>query len=217
MIAFRDRKGRAWTRRLDVDAAVRIRGLAGLDVMALAADEAAAARYAGPSPEVSAEIADALFALFLPDAVAAGIDDRAFGRRLRVRADELRTLLFEGVAEFFAMPGPPPTGPGGREATAEELWQDVYRLAGEAGIDPGPRTYGELAVLADGRRRAEWGRTAALRADVINSNPYRKGQAVRPADLDPTGGLKEAGTGGGIELTPDDAGIELLARAFLRN
>jgi hypothetical protein len=91
----------------------------------------------------------------------------------------------------------------------------VYRLAGEAGVAPGPHTYGELAAMADGRRRFEWAQTAALRADVINANPFRRGSAIRPQDLDPTGGLKEAGTGGGIELTPDEQGIDLLARFFM--
>jgi len=217
MIAFRDRKGMAWSRRIDIDAAVRIRDLADLDVMALVTDEATSARIAGDEQDASADIVDALFALFLPDAERLGVTDRQFGKRLRgVKADELRTMFFEGVASFFRMPGPEPKQHGQRIVTAAELWQDVYRLAGEAGVAPGPHTYGELAAMADGRRKLEWAQTAALRADVINNNGFRRGAPVHPKELDPTGGLKDADAGGGgVELTPDENGIDLLERFFM--
>jgi hypothetical protein len=216
VIAFADRRRTTWTRRIDVDGAVRMRDLAGVDVMTIVTDEATSARLAGDEKDAQADIVDALFALFLPDAARLGVTDRQFGKRLRgVKADELRAMFFEGLAAFFRMPGPEPVGTGTREVTSADLWSDVYRLAGEASVAPGPHTYGELAALADGRRKLEWSQTAALRADVINANPFRRGTAVRPQELDPTGGLQDAGNGGGIELTPDENGLDMLARFFI--
>jgi hypothetical protein len=216
VIAFRDRRRTAWIRRIDVDAAVRMRDLAGLDVMAAVTDEAESDRLASDDKQASADLVDALYALFLPDAERLRVTDRQFGKRLRgVTTHELRMLFFGGLAEFFRMPGPEPEQKGSRIATAADLWEDVYRLAGEACVAPGPHTYGELAALANGRRRLEWAQTATLRADFINSNPYRCGPAMNPADLDPTGGLKDIGASGGVELTPDENGIDLLARFFM--
>jgi hypothetical protein len=191
-----------------------MRDLADLDVMAIVTDSAAGEHLR--SAEGVTDIVDALYALFLPDAQRLGITDYRFGKRLRgVKASDLQAAFFGGISAFFALPGPATEGGQGREVTAAELWRDVYRLAGEACVAPGTYTYGELAAMADGRRRAEWAQTANLRADLINSNPYRRGPAIHPAELDPTGGLKEIGTGGGgIELTPDDAGLDMLARFF---
>lgn len=217
MIAFRDRRRQTWSRRIDVAAAVRMRDLADLDVMAIVTDDATSDRLTDDEKQASADIVDALFAVFLPDAERLKITDRQFGKRLRgVKADDLRSLFFEGLAAFFRMPGPEPKQTGQRIVTAAELWEDVYRLAGEACVAPGPHTYGELAAMANGRRRLEWAQTAALRADVINNNGFRRGAPVHPKDLDPTGGLKEADTGGGgVELTPDENGIDMLATFFM--
>lgn len=196
---------------------MRIRSLADLDVMAVAVDDAVRRQFSRPDADVSATIADAYYALFLPD--MGHWTPRRFGRRLRsVAPDVLRQGLYESIELFFRYPGPAPrrTSQRQRKVTSEILWQDVYRLAGEACIDPGPRTYGELAAIAEGRRKLEWAQTACIRADLLNSNPFRKGGgSAKPEDLDPTGGLKD---GGGakqsMEITPDAIGV--LGRVFGR-
>lgn len=209
MIAFRARWGRTWAARLDVDAAVRVLELADVDVMAAAVHPATRERLATPSPESSADLAAAVYAIFQPQADRLGVSPRRFGRQLRAVSDaELRELFFGEVAAFFRMPGPEPkTDDGGADPSPAELWQLLYRSAGELGIPPGPHTFGEIAVMADGRRRVEWARNALLRADVQNAVPRKDGGTVDPADLDPTGGLKEArqaSTGSGIAITPDN-------------
>jgi hypothetical protein len=195
VIAFLDRKGRTWAGRLDVDAAVRLRDLAGLDVMAAAVDRDTRDMLAGPTPEATETVAAGLYWLFRPQAERLGVTPKAFYRGLRaLDGGELRETLFEAIAAFFRMPGPPAKASGDEpEPKAAELWRDLYRLAGEAGVPPGPHTFGELAAMADGRRRAEWGRTAHLRADIVNAAPFRRGAAVKPEELDPTGGLKDSG------------------------
>ena len=50
MTLLRDRRGRPYPLRLDVAAALRLRDLAGLDVMAAAADGGAALGAWGPAP-----------------------------------------------------------------------------------------------------------------------------------------------------------------------
>lgn len=214
MIVFRSRWGRTWARRIDVDAAVRMRSIADLDAMALAVDEALRARLAEPTRDSSATIADAFYAIFLPE--IGGASARRFGRRLRsVSPAELRQWLFDEMAEFFRLPGPEPDQrpKAQRTITAELLWGDVYRLAGEAGVDPGPRTYGELAAIAHGRRRHDWAQTACLRADIQNSQPFRKGKPAMAADLDPTGGLRESGSHPqAMEITPGS--IDVMGRVF---
>lgn len=39
--------------------------------------------------------------------------------------------------------------------------------------------------MAEGRRRAEWDQTALLCAVSVNSNPFRKGQPVKPEQFNP--------------------------------
>jgi hypothetical protein len=65
-------------------------------------------------------------------------------------------------------------------------------LAGECGIDPGPRTLAELIPMGEARRRAEWARTCEILAMTYNLNrpkgsTARKGkwfldQILRPRD-----------------------------------
>lgn len=209
MIVLRDRRGRVWARRLDVSAAIRMREIAGLDVMAIATGE-------GEAIEDVASVVNALYAVMLPD--LGRLTPWRFGRRLRAMpAVELRQVLGEAVGEFFAMPGPErKPEAGGRDYTAPELWREVCRMAGAVGVDPGPLTFGELAVMAEGLRRDKWSRNATLRAAIINSNPFRSGSAVNPAELDPTGALKEAGGGSAArELKPEN--LASFAAMFMRN
>lgn len=210
MIVFRSRWGRTWAGRLDVDAAVRMFDLAELDVMVAGIDLPTRERLAGTSPEASADLAAAIYAIFQPEADRRRVSPRRFGKDLRVVRDGgLRAMFFEEIDAFFRIPGPEqkPDGKPGKPPTPAELWQSLYRMAGEIGVSPGPHTLGEIYVMAEGHRRAEWARNAALRADVINSNPFRGSSArpVNPAELDPTGGLAElAQPQGGCDVTPDN-------------
>lgn len=208
MILFRARWGRTWTARLDVDAAVRVLALADVDVMAAAVDPATRDRLAAPSAESSADLAAAVYAIFQPQADRLGVSPRRFGRQLRAVTDaELRELFFDEVAAFFWMPGPEPKAENGDEPdpSPAELWQLLYRSAGELGVPVGQHTFGEIAVMADGRRRVEWPRNALLRADVQNTAPGR--DPVDPVELDPSGALAEAREKNprkGIAITPDN-------------
>ena len=199
MIAFRDRKRRLWTARLDVAAAVRMRDLAGVDVMALAlGGQDEAVKLASDPPRLT----NALFALCLPSCEARGVSDRDFGRSLRGRfwgywlsPNDVTEMVFEGVREFFDVPELSPGKPKGKrggKATAADLWGDLWRLAAIVGVDPDRRTFGELIALADGRQKFEWSRTACVLAMLHNTRAFGGGKARQPAEFDPTGGLGTA-------------------------
>lgn len=221
MIAFRDRKRRLWTARLDVAAAVRMRDLAGVDVMALAlGSQEEAVKLASDPPR----LANALFALCLPLCEARGISDREFGRSLRGRfwghwlaPAALAEMVFEAVRDFFEVPELSPGKPKGKrggKATAAGLWGDLWRLASIVGADPDRRTFGELIALADGRQKFEWGRTACVLAMLYNTRAFGGGKAKQPAEFDPTGGLGTAASKS--ELKVDKTTLRDVALIFSR-
>lgn len=193
---------------MDVAAAVRMRDIAGLDVMSVATGE-------GEAVNDITSVVNALYAVMLPD--MGRMTPWRFGRRLRsIPAAELRVMLAEAIEGFFAAPGPDrEEESSGREYTAAELWREVWRMAGTVMINPDDRTFGELAVMVDGQRRRDWPMNAVLRATIANSNAAGSGRAVDPAELDPSGMLKEAcaGSSGARELTPD--GLRSFAAMFV--
>jgi hypothetical protein len=217
VIVLHPRRSPPIARRLDVAGAIRMRDVAGLDVMQVAADDDLWRLLASCDRSATELVVDAVYALCLPDADARGWTSRQFGRRLvSYTPREFAVLLLGDIRAFFALPGPPRKQTGSRlKITAEVLWGDVYALAGEVGIDPDPHTYGELVAQATGRSKAEWARTATLQAQVINSNKT-DGLAVQPADLDPTGGLKESSGSRGMEIDGRDA-LFAMATAFCSN
>ncbi|QDT39724.1 hypothetical protein [Stratiformator vulcanicus] len=201
---LRDRRGRLWSHRLDVAAAVRMRDLAGVDVMQLGLTQSL--------PGSRAALVDAAYALLLPEAQRHSVSDREFGRLLRgrlwgwtVSPSDLADELLAELAAFFASPKLSPGEPKGdveRELTAADLWGDIYALAGLVGVDPGPLTYGELVALADSRRKHDWARTAELMALTFNLQVDREHRKPAAA-FDPTGGLGAESTGS-IEITADN-------------
>lgn len=202
MIVLRHRWGRVWARRLDVAGAIRIRDLAGLDVMELFVDDDLHASYQTPNPEATGRIVDALYALFLPDVSRDRMTSRKFGRKLRcMTAQELHNQFLEELGEFVALPNPRPIEESENQdderpsPTAAGLWEELWWTVGQAGVDPDHRTFGELRVIAQGYERSEWPRAARITAAVINSAPFRRGKAVSEAKLDPTGALKSASPG----------------------
>lgn len=64
--------------------------------------------------------------------------------------------------------------------------------------------------MAEGRLRAQWEQTAALGAWIINSNPFRSGKPISPADLNPYRRRQPAAE---IRLDPEQS-MDALAMAF---
>lgn len=196
MIAFRDRWRRTWSARLDVSAALRIRDLVDLDVMAVGL---------GEPIDDPAMIAGAIYALCQPQAELRGVSPRAFGRGLRgfvrwaVRPEDLRELLIEEIEAFFDVPELTPGKAEGeaKEPTPASLWGQIWALAGVAGVDPGPLTFGELVAIADAKRKHDWSMTANL-LSVLSAIG---GKHVPAAKLDPTGGLGAAGSSSKLKIT----------------
>ena len=195
MIAFHDRKGRLWCGRLDVAAALRMRDLAGTDVMELAINrDAVLEMAANPS-----QLANAAFALFLPQCERRGITDREFGKSLRGRMWGwwaspvlIAEMLVEEIGAFFDVPDllPAKVKEGrSQRLTANDMWGKVYQFAAIAGVSPDDRTFGELLALADARRKHDWAQTACVLATIQNFAGMGRRTAISPADLDPTGGL----------------------------
>jgi len=54
-----------------------------------------------------------------------------------------------------------------------------------AGVDPGPLTLRELALMAEGRARLEWGQTAQLLALLYNAHRTEGARALSADDFDP--------------------------------
>lgn len=180
MLAIRDRKGVLWIARLDFDAALVLRDLGGIDVMGMATDADSHRRLCKPGRS-----ADAIYLLCKTEADRRGLSSFQFGRRFRGLQNELSAAWGAEVEEFFRVPGPPPEGGGSPcDYTAAERWQEAYRLAGEAGVDPGRRTFGELVAMAEGARRAEWIRTAFLRAALSDGK-------TKLEELDITGAIRD--------------------------
>jgi len=54
-------------------------------------------------------------------------------------------------------------------------------MAGSAGVAPGPLTYGELSLMAEGRDAAQWWHTATLRSTIYAVVGIKR----TPAELNP--------------------------------
>lgn len=212
MIAFRDRTGRLWTGRLDVSAAIRMRDLAGVDVMELALDPDAATTL-GAEPS---RLVDAAFAILLPSCEQRGVSDRQFGKALRgrlwgraVNPGQLAEQIFDAIRMFFEIPELSPGKPkGGKEPseplTASLVWGLVWRHAAVACVDPGPRTFGELVALCDAKRKHDWAQTASLISKIHNVNCYKRSDLKSPGECDPTGGLGAVSHGQKLPLTREN-------------
>lgn len=220
MIAFRDRKGRLWTARLDVAAAVRMRDLGEVDVMGLALGGRPEARKLAEDTE---RLVNGLFALCLPSCEARGVSDREFGRGLRGRfwghviaPAGLAEMVFEGVRDFFEVPSIPISAAKsdrGGKVEPSDLWGNLWHLTSVAGVGhPGPFTFGELIAAADGRQKNEWSRTACVLAMLHNTRAFGRVKAKHPAEFDPTGGL---GAGKRNELKINRSTLYSVAALFM--
>lgn len=198
MVSIVNRRGHVWYQRLDVGAALRLRDLAGVDVMRLATGN-------DSMPDVST-IVDCLYAILLP--ALGGITPKRFGKLLRgdMTPEQLCEVFVASIVEFFHAPGPKPKpSKAEREPTAEELWRDLWRMAGAVGVDPRGLTIGELSRMADGHSRAIWPPAAMICATVANNAFGRKGAAVKPEAFDLSGALSEGReSSNSQELTADN-------------
>lgn len=74
------------------------------------------------------------------------------------------------------------------------------------GVDPGPRTLGELLAMAEARSRERWQHTSTILAMLANLHrDPRRSRAFRPADFDPFA----------AEPQPAKVGIEVLREVFV--
>lgn len=198
MTTIVNRRGEVWYQRLDVGAALRLRDLAGVDVMRLASGD-------DPMPDV-AGVVDCLFAILFP--VLGGITPKRFGKSLRgnMTPEQLKETFQTSVVEFFKAPGPKPKpSKSNRGPTAEELWRELWRMAGAAGVDPNGYTFGELSRMSEGYSRAVCPPAAMICATVASNAFGRKGAAIKPASFDLSGALGEArGASDSHELTADN-------------
>lgn len=208
MVSIVNRRGHVWYQRLDVGAAVRLRDLAGVDVMRLATGD-------DTMPDVST-IVDCLYAILLPG--LGGITPKRFGRLLRgdVPPEQLCELFIEEVRGFFHVHAPSKKrrDKNQRELTAEELWRELWRAAGAAGVDPTHRTYGEISALAEGRAMATWIQTGMICAAVANSTPGRKGAPVNATHFTPEGMYDDQMKSNSQPLTADN--LSQLAMMMVR-
>lgn len=207
MIALRDRKGRLWSARLTLGTASRLRDLVGLDVMAVAAGEGRAESQLMRSPSLGI---NALYVLCATHCDRLGGTDRWFGKQFRgVNPRAIAGVIRSEVAAFFRVPGPAAPSGGGRRMTADELWRESYRLAGIAGVVPDDVTFGELVLLAEGRRRHDWPRTATVLSFIAGS----AGKRIDAAKLDPTGTIAESAAANRMKVTGDN--LSLVAMALM--
>jgi hypothetical protein len=100
----------------------------------------------------------------------------------REKSPEAAGLRGPGAADGLGPPGRPEAG----RAAAARAEQLVWQLAGIVGVEPGPLTLRELALMADGRQRAAWGHTSSVLAMLANVNrDPKKSRRFRPSDFDP--------------------------------
>mgnify|MGYP003123160868 CR=1 FL=1 len=65
------------------------------------------------------------------------------------------------------------------------LWREVYELAGELSIDPGPFTLHELYTMLWGHRRAVRDETALLISAVLSPHRPKGARPIKPESLNP--------------------------------
>jgi hypothetical protein len=88
----------------------------------------------------------------------------------------------------------------------------IYELAGIVGVDPGPLTLRELAIMAEARQRAAWNHTSVLLATLVNINrDPKKGRAAKPADFNPFAERPKAPS-----APPPKADISILKSIFVK-
>ena len=73
-----------------------------------------------------------------------------------------------------------PRGSRGGDS-GRNLWNELYRIAGFLGVDPGPFSYRELSWMASGKLEQQWWHTAHLISLHVNMN-RKKGSRVRKAE-----------------------------------
>jgi hypothetical protein len=198
MRRFTDSTGRCWRLKLDLDALERIRTLAGIDLLDSTGRDFAALLH---HPTTFTAI---LFAAVEPDAYARDVTEEAFLDAMGAAACEQALPLFAGeFGDFFP---PPRAKPPKQSAKPVEAWQSVRRLAGVAGVSPGPHTLRELVDMAEGRERSEWRRTAQVLALLYNA--HFKGDKT-PEDFYP---FKDVGSA----APPLKISMAMLAPVFVK-
>lgn len=88
-------------------------------------------------------------------------------------------------------------------------WEQVWRLAGAACVDPLPLTLRELLAVAEGKGRHDWNQTSLLVATILNAAPKgKKTKLVDPVQVNPYEQRDKARTRGidHGEVTADMAG-----------
>ncbi len=77
-----------------------------------------------------------------------------------------------------------------------DLWRLGYRLAGIAGVDPGPYSLRQLIWMADGAAQERWNHTAQLLATLceLQRNPKRRSQPFTADEFHPYLRTRRRGT-----------------------
>ena len=66
-----------------------------------------------------------------------------------------------------------------------DLWREVYELAGELSVDPGPFSLHELYTMLWGKRRAVRDETALMITAIIAPHRKKGTKAPDPIDFNP--------------------------------
>jgi len=103
MKTFTDSTGKTWTISLTIDAAKRVKGLAGVNLLDLTAGEPPLLTRLGTDVIL---LCDVLYCLVKPQADAAGVTDEQFGSALGGEAIlAAQTAFYEELVDFFHKAG----------------------------------------------------------------------------------------------------------------
>lgn len=183
---FTDGARRAWEVHVTCDTVFRVRAGARLDLLA----PLKPAREGEPPLWQQLDVDDERFidVLFLAcerQAIAAGVDDAAFGKLLKGdRMAEAREAFFASWVAFFPkrdeeQDADPPAGDDDEPLDPDRL---IWQTAGIVGVHAGPFTWRELLWMAQGKRFEAWERNAALQARMKH---LATGDAVNSSDFNP--------------------------------
>ena len=193
MKAFTDAKGRSWEIELNIRQMKRVRDILGVDLVNVIQTRSDGSIATDTIDRVANDpilLCDILWVLCEQQAKLAGVTDDDFGSSLAGDSIETATRAFlDELVDFF--PGARRGGrrgarkPGVRGADEDAL-ESAWRLAGIAGVDPGPLTLRELGLMADGRAKFEWGIASSLMALLANLNrDPKRGKPLKPSDFNP--------------------------------